>query len=184
MLNRKGQESAPFELLIAVIVMGFVIFIGLNAMNILNEQKCYNEINAKLEEMKTKLEAAVTERSPQQIVFQLSTCYNPEEEHVSIGDESEPRICAEYCGTARNVCTLLNYFYSGKSSGSAFAIRKCIDISPDTVFPYLAGNCPDRQDEELIDFRDEIKQGTYLLVNKTAVTSTYPTICAYRMKDS
>jgi hypothetical protein len=184
MLNRKGQESAPFELLIAVIVMGFVIFIGLQAMNILNEQKCYNEIDAKLEEMKTKLEAVVTERSSQQIVFQLSSCYNPKEERIYISDEAEPRICAAYCGTARNICTLLNYFYSGKNTGSAFSIRKCINISPDTVFPYLAGNCPDRPDEELIDFRDEITQGTYLLVNKTAVTSTYPTICAYRVKGS
>ena len=73
MVNNKGQESAPFELLISVIIMGFVIFVGLIAMNQLNEQKCINETKAKLEEMKTKIETVVTERSPQQITFLLNT---------------------------------------------------------------------------------------------------------------
>jgi len=177
MLNRKGQESAPFELLVAVIVMGFVIFVGLQAMDQLNKQKCFNETNAKLEEMKTKLETTVTEGSPQQIHIRMSSCFNEEEETIRIKDYSEPALCAEYCGAAKNLCTLLQYYYSGSG---AFSIRKCLSISPDTVFPYNVGNCPEKEGTELIDFRDEVVQGSYLLVNKTGVTSTYPTICAYR----
>lgn len=177
MLNRKGQESAPFELLVAVIIMGFVIFVGLRAMDQLNTQKCYNEVNAKLEEVKTKLETAVTEGSPQQIHLTMSSCFNEADETIKIKDYSEPALCADYCGTAKNLCTLLQYYYSGTSS---FSIRKCLSISPDTVFPYNVGNCPEKEGTELIDFRDEIVQGSYQIINKTGVTSTYPTICAYR----
>ena len=177
--NQRGQEAAPFELLVAVIIMGFVIFIGLEAMGQLNKEKCYNEINAKLEEMKTTLETVVTERSPQQISFNLSSCFNSRDERIKIKDYSQPLLCAEWCGAARNLCTLMEYYYSGEGG---FSYKKCLDISPNTNFPFNKGDaCPDRGDgEELVDFRDEIVQGQYLIVNKTTVTSTYPTICAYR----
>ncbi len=177
LLGQTGQESAPFELLVAVIIMGFVIFVGLQAMDQLNQQKCYNEINAKLEEMKTKLETVVTERSPQQINFMLSTCFNQEDETIRIKDYSEPALCAEYCGAARRLCTMLQYYYSGTGG---FSIRKCLNISPDTVFPDRVATCPAKEQHELIDYREEVEQGYYLLINKTSVTSTYPTICAYR----
>jgi hypothetical protein len=55
MVNAVGQEAAPFELLIAVIVMGFVIFAGMSAMEQLWLQKCYGTTDAKLEEMKASL---------------------------------------------------------------------------------------------------------------------------------
>ncbi len=179
MLGQKGQESAPFELLVAVIVMGFVIFVGLQAMEQLNLQRCYSETDAKLEAMKTSLETVVGQGSPQKITFRLSTCFNEEEENIRLKDYSEAPLCAEYCGSARNLCTLLQYYYNGNKG--AFSIRKCLNISPDTVFPFRAGTCPDRgEDYELVDYRDEIVQGSYNLVNKTSVTSTYPTVCAYR----
>ncbi len=180
MIGQRGQEAAPFELLIAVIIMGFVIFVGLRAMDQLNREKCFNETNAKLEEMKTKLETVVTERSPQQINFNLSPCFNPEEETVRIKDFSEPSLCAQYCGAARNLCTLLQYYYSGSGS---FSIRKCLNISPDSVFPAIIGRCLGKGGYELVDFRNKVVQGNYLLVNKTSVTSTFPTICAYRKED-
>jgi len=179
MIGQRGQEAAPFELLVAVIVMGFVIFIGLQAMESLNVQRCYNETDAKLEGMKTALETVVGQGSPQQINFRLSTCFNEEEEKIWIKDYSEPAMCSDYCGSAKNLCTLLQYYYKG---GNAFSIRKCINISPDTVFPYRTsstGACQEKEDMELVDFRDEITQGSYQLINKTSVTSTYPTVCAY-----
>jgi len=179
--GQKGQEAAPFELLVAVIVMGFVIFVGLQAMDQLNKQRCYNEVNAKLEEVKTKLETVVTERSPQQIDLIMSSCFNPDDETIKIKDFGEPALCAEYCGAAKNLCTLLQYYYQGTGS---FSIRKCLNITPDTVFPFHVGTCPDRGEEvELIDFREEVTQGFYQLINKTSVTSTHPTICAYRSVD-
>jgi len=180
MLGNKGQEAAPFELLVAVIIMGFVIFVGLRAMAIVDEQRCYNEINATLENMKTKLETVVTERSSQSINFRMSSCYNPRDEVIRIKDFSQPPLCAEYCGAAKRLCTILDYY----NRGEGFSIRKCLNISPDTVFPYNPGTCPERDGEKLVDYRNEMVQGNYLLVNKTSVTATYPTICAYRKSDS
>jgi hypothetical protein len=184
MVNNSGQESAPFELLIAVIIMSFVIFVGLIAMGNLTEQKCYNETVAKLEEMKTKIETVVAEKTPQQINFRLSACYDPDDEQIKIADYSEPAFCADYCGATKNLCTLLQYYYAGRNDTGGFAKRLCLNISPDADFP-KTGNCPSKEDEgyELVDFREEIVQGQYLLVNKTGVTSTFPTICAYRKAD-
>ena len=158
MVNEKGQESAPFELLIAVIIMGFVIFVGMVAMGQLSDQKCYNETKAKLEEMKTKIETVVAERSPQQINFTLSGCYNENDEDVKIQDHGEPAFCAEYCGATKNLCTLLQYYYSGRNETGGFALRNCLNISPDADFP-TSGNCPEKGNYELVDFRDEIGGG-------------------------
>ena len=180
MLNRKGQEAAPFELLVAVIIMGFVIFVGLNAMQTLDKQRCYNETDQKLETMKTMLETVVTERSSKSINFDTSQCYNSKDVSIRIKDYSEPALCAFYCGSTRNLCTLLQYFQNGSGS---FSIRKCVNISPDTIFPYNVGTCPEKEGSELIDFREDIVQGKYLLTNRTSATSTYPTVCAYRTMD-
>jgi hypothetical protein len=183
MVGNRGQESAPFELLIAVIVMGFVIFIGMRAMSDLMVQKCYGETDSKLEEMKTKLEIAVTQKSPQTLNFRLSSCFNEAEEIIKIKDFSEPQLCASYCGSAKSICTLLQYSYTGASGG--FSIRKCLNISPDTVFPQTAGNddsfkCKTRDKSELVNFRENIPQANYTFLNKTRATDTFPTICAYR----
>jgi len=181
MLNKRGQEGAPFELLVAVIVMGFVIFIGLQAMKMLNDQRCYNETDQKVETLKTLLETVVTEGSAQNIRFSMADCYNENDMSIRIKDYSEPALCASYCGSARNLCTLLQLYHGGDPS---FSIRKCLNISPDTVFPYNVGTCPEKPEYELVDFRDQIVQGTYLLTNQTSATSTYPTVCAYRKTNS
>ena len=55
-LGEKGQEAAPFELLIAVILMGFVIVVGIYATQQLEKQKCFQESNKKMEELKEAME--------------------------------------------------------------------------------------------------------------------------------
>jgi hypothetical protein len=181
MLNSKGQEAAPFELLVAVIIMAFVIFVGLQAMADLNMQKCYNETDAKLERMKTSLETTVNRGSPQQINFVLSSCFNPQNETIRVKEFNEPAMCASYCNVAKELCTLLQYYYSGEGG---FSIMKCLNISPDSTFPYREGvNCPAKPDYKLVDFRSGIEQGNYLLVNKTSVASPNPIVCAYRKGD-
>ena len=125
------------------------------------------------------IETVVVERSPQKITFLLNTCYNPKDEEVKIKDYAEPAFCAEYCGATKNLCTVLQYYNSGVNDTGSMSERLCLDISPDADFPTTGGNCPEKDNHELVDFRDEIAQGQYLLVNKTGVTSTFPTICAY-----
>ncbi len=185
MLDKRGQEAAPFELLIAVIIMGFVIYIGMRAMSDLNCQKCYGETDAKLEEMKTGLENAAKKKGPQTINFYLSGCFDPDDEVVRVKEVNEPEVCASYCGAAKRLCILLQYFYSGGGCGGSFSIRKCLDINPDTVFP-TGGRCGARAGMQLVDFRESggIKQGYYLLIDKTSATDTFPTVCSYVREES
>ncbi len=183
MINARGQEAAPFELLIAVIVMGFVIFAGMNAMEQLWLQKCLGTTDAKLEEMKTVLETAVDQKSPQSINFRLSGCFDENDEDIRIADWDEPTFCAEYCGSPKNLCTLLEYSNTGRR---LFSIKKCLNIPPDTVFPsqrFAGAKCSTREREELQDFDTLIPQGDYILINKTLATDTFPTICAYRREE-
>jgi hypothetical protein len=180
MVNSKGQESAPFELLIAVIIMGFVIFAGMQAMRQLWLQKCFGTTDAKLEELKTLVETSVSQKSPRTINFRLSGCFNEGDETIEITDRDEPGICADYCGSPKPLCSLLEYSNSGTSS---FTMIKCLEIPPDTFFPsqkYSGGRCTPRDDSLLIDLEEDMPQGDYLFVNETLATDTFPTICAYK----
>lgn len=180
MFNKSGQEGAPFELLVAVIVMGFVIFAGMQAMEQLWVQKCYGTTDAKLEEMKTILETAVDQKSPQNLNFRLSGCFSENDESIRVSDWDEPTFCAEYCHSPKKLCTLLEYNNLGRN---IFSIAKCLNIPPDTVFPsqrFTDAKCPMREGYVLQDFDTGIIQGEYLLINKTLATDTFPTVCAYK----
>ncbi|MFH0970097.1 MAG: hypothetical protein V1776_01405, partial [Candidatus Diapherotrites archaeon] len=70
----RGQESAPFELLIAVILMGFVLFAGYEAILRLREQTCANTINAALEGMTRNLQNVATGKGTAQFNFSFGDC--------------------------------------------------------------------------------------------------------------
>ncbi len=187
-LSEKGQESAPFELLVAVIIMGFVIFIGTRVMQDVNCEKCKGETNKNLNNMVTALNDAET-GAPIQISFFLSGCFNQQEEKIWIDDEDNDQVCAAYCGAEKELCTLLKYYGNGCGG---FSIIKCLEITPETYFPSTTGGrCKERQGMQLVDFRERDepiatrgnKQGNYLLVNKKGQGETFSTICAYRKED-
>ncbi len=187
MINLKGQESAPFELLIAVIVMGFVISVGIIAIDKLRCEKCFGETTAKLEEMKTTLEITVNQQSPQTINFYAGDCINRPEESVMIKDYADPQFCAALCHSPKPLCTVLKYDSTASGCG-AFSLAKCINISPDTVFSVTACEnesckCKSMEKTELVDFRENVPSGNYLLLNKSRSNDSYPTICAYRLQD-
>jgi hypothetical protein len=187
MFSQKAQESAPFELLVAVIIMAFVLFVGLNAIIKTNQEQCFAQIDKSLEEFKVKMEIAVTQKSPQTIFLKLSDCFNPEDEEIIIRDHDNALFCADLCGTAEITCTSLNYI--NKTQQNLRIIQKCLNISPETVFPAntSAGRCVDSSaleqqfQQEFVpqDFKSGIFQGNYLLINKTLATDTFPTVCAY-----
>ena len=182
MLNRKGQEGAPFEMLIAVIIMGFVIFAGLNAMREVTNQRCVGQTNAKLEEFKTVIETAVSQKSPQTINFRLSGCFDEADETIKISDWDDATFCADLCGSPKKLCSLLEYSNTGSNP---FHERKCLDIPPYAIFPsqkFAGAKCEDWTDDgyELEDLDYEARQGDYILVNKSSAIDSTPTICAYR----
>ena len=176
-LNKRGQESAPFELLVAVIIMGFVIFVGMNAMEMMRVEQCHGKIDQKLEEFKTRLQITVNSKSPQSINFTLPTCFSSKTEEITIDTMDDAKACASYCQSVKQSCNLLFY------SNAEFSIRKCLDISPSTFFPMDGSKCPTLQDfpeAGLVNLNEgSIPQGRYTFVNKTPAIASFPTICAY-----
>lgn len=190
-LNQRAQESAPFELLIAVILMGFVLFAGFQAMEHLREQTCANTINAALENMARNLQNVATGKGNPQINFSFDNCsakINDCENFSTLSsttdimciqliDSTDPNVCSSYCSSARSICSLLQY--KGKND----TFTKCVDISPSTVFPTgVSAQCPNRSADgwELQDFSGEtIQQGTYSFLKASDLTATVPIVCAY-----
>ncbi|MDD5163664.1 MAG: hypothetical protein PHD95_05665 [Candidatus ainarchaeum sp.] len=179
-LGRKGQEEAPFELLIAVIIMGFVLFIGLKAMTTLDEQRCSQQTEQKLEDLKTKLEIVINQKSPQFLDFRAD-CYDPKDETIKISYSERPQVCADYCSSGASICRLLEY--SNSKKGVYF--KKCLNINPNTVFS--SPDCPDLQASEkkilLEEFVDIVPRGVIYFNNKET-SASFPTVCAYCREDS
>lgn len=197
-MNQKGQESAPFELLVAVIIMGFVMFVGMYAMANLQREQCYNETLKTIQDFSRTLEEVAT--TPGHIknynlAFPAGCGAGPKRE-VMIGTRlvpteqlllrtwSNPEYCANQCGSSGSLCVMLHY-----SPFERQGITKCINIPPDTWFPPqesvgTPGGCTDKLNHttayRLVTVRSDIPEGYYLFQNISSPNSTNPVICAYR----
>lgn len=184
-LGNRGQEEAPFELMIAVIVMGFVLLIGLSAMNELQKQKCNNDLEAKLEDLKTKIEIVINQKSPQLMDFSVSSCYNPQDEVIKVVYNERANLCADFCSSGTSICRFLEYY--NQKAGVQF--RKCLNINPQTVFgedTTQGGQCENKRTSEkkiAVDLQKGIPRGIYNLYNKET-TSSFPIVCAYCNENS
>ena len=190
-LNSRGQESAPFELLIAVILMGFVLFMGYQAISNLQKQTCANTINSQLEGMARNLQNVATGKGSTQFRFSFEGCAaqindcdnfsalsgNTDIMCIQLIDSTDPNVCSSYCSSARSICSLLQF----KAQNDTYT--KCVDISPSTVFPAQgSAQCPDRTAEGWVlqDYTSgTIQQGTYSFLKASDLTSTVPIVCAY-----
>jgi len=184
MPGQRGQESAPFELLIAVIIMTFVIVVGLEATNVLAEQKCKGEIEQNLEQMKTALENVVTQKGKANLFFDIPNCFEGEgQTSVRIKGWKDSAICGRFCGGARDSCTLVSY------SSPRFVLTKCLRISHNTTFG-TGSTCDrgelgsDKDNWEARDLKDDagILQGNYTFISRFDLTGSYPIVCAYKRK--
>lgn len=197
-MNQKGQESAPFELLVAVIIMGFVMFVGMYAMTNLQREQCYNETLKTIQDFSRTLEEVAT--TPGHIKnYNLafpSGCGAGQKREIMIGTRlvlteqlflrawSNPEFCATKCESSGSLCVMLHYIRQ-----DAYGITKCINIPPDTVFPRqesagTQGGCANKINSspayELVNVRSDISEGYYLFQNISSPNSTNPVICAYR----
>jgi len=128
LVNFKGQEEAPFQLLVAVILMTFVILVGLNAMNEAEKQKCFNDTEKQLNDLKLGIEKTAVYRQPSGVNFNPSGC-TKKESFVLIKSDEE-RLCKSLCLNSSRNCLLLRY-----STPDLTGIQdKCIDVAYDTQF--------------------------------------------------
>ena len=96
-IGQKGQEEAPFELLVAVIVMGFVLFVGMQAMMQLQLSECTGRTERTLESLKTSIETVATEKGKQNIAFRLPGCFRESEQEIRVRQISDRQSCMHFC---------------------------------------------------------------------------------------
>ncbi len=170
MLSKKGQESAPFELLIAVIIMGFVIFFGLQALTQINKEQCSGKLNRNLEEFRIELEDVVQNNSVGKINFDLPSCYKGQE--VKINKYNNSRICSAYCGIGRELCVVLELW-----TADGLTDRRCLNVSYNIDFE---GSAVCGTGETLVDpdsslLEGVIPEGYYTISNET-LGQSFPTV--------
>ena len=109
----KGQVSAPFEILVAVIVMGFVILAGTYALKNLSENTCLGDKRKEMGDLVTSLRDVVlgSDLTFRNITFQTKACFNSKAESIQLNAYNEQSKCTAYCGSGVS-CVLLEYIYN------------------------------------------------------------------------
>jgi len=180
--RQRGQEAAPFELLVAVIIMTFVILLGYRALEQVSEIKCKGEAEGELEKMKTTLENIVKQKGKENLSFYAPVCAQEKETRIRIRGFEDERICAAFCGGSRRSCTILSY------STPKFSLNKCLRISINTTFgsgeTCTGQEVSNPEQFEAMDLKGDagVENGSYILVSKFDLTGSYPIICAYKRK--
>lgn len=179
-MNQKGQESAVFELLIAIIVMGFVIVIGFNALTTLEEKTCEGTLNQNLEDVRSAIEEVVKTKSKVNVSFSLPTCYPQKESSLKIIDRDSIQFCSAICEGSVRQCTILSF------SSPEYTTSKCLRISSATNFVDSSSCDASILDGsyEAVDWKgvNGITPGDYTLIRESSIFSQAPVICVYRKK--
>jgi len=194
LLGCKGQEEAPFELLIAVIVMGFVIVMGINAIFTLNREQCQGDIEKQMESIKSSLEIAARGEGSQNIYYSLPSCFGEKESKLQITERDDPQSCSYYCGGNSYNCILLSFASPTYNSLKCLKLSNAITFperntnnSPPicNVLPSVADHQPGEPYFEPIDWREgAIPQGRYTLMKEINLYTSQPMICAYLRSDT
>ncbi|MBS3061439.1 MAG: hypothetical protein J4215_02545 [Candidatus Diapherotrites archaeon] len=171
-MKNRGQESAPFEVLISVIIMGFVIVIAFTAMNVLMEEQCKAEIKRSGSELKSKVQEVV-KGTDTQLNFFPPGCFDQKKESIKLRVLNSEPLCNYYCGGTKRECLLFEY--------DAVDWRELICLESASVLTQFltSSPCQDRDGYKLVNFKDSIPRGAYTLVNKSGNNSAFPNICAY-----
>lgn len=186
MPSEKAQSSAPFEVLIAVIIMGFVLYMGYQAVIYLSEEQCKAGLKEQAANLKAKVQEAVNGNSVL-LNFFPPTCFQRTETEMRLTVVSSSARCSSICGKTQGECLFLTY-----RSGN-YAYDLCFDNAP-TYTTFLTGNpCPLQTGFDLKDFRNpdqtgtnadgqsknSIPSGVYNIQNITGSSENVPKLCAY-----
>ncbi len=149
-LSSRGQESAPFELLVAVIIMVFVIMVGTYALGEMEKQTCKGKILGELQRIKLSIESISKGSGKETINISVPACLNADRLEFKLKEWDDPQICSDLCGGSQSLCTLL-YFTAGRTIDRGppeevewiWSHSECVKISINTTFETEASNCQD-----------------------------------------
>lgn len=177
-----GQASAPFELMVAVIIMSFVMVVGYMVLDTVNTQVCLNSVDREMTEFKLALEDSVARMSSTPLVFRPEgTCFNSKKAHLKIYVEENRSRCSSICGFAANSCFVM-YFDIDEMMGSTKV--KCLNLPAFTSFqeePTCVDSVLQGQGYSTIDPTIEGKflPGSYIIRNISPAGHPFPMICVW-----
>lgn len=176
-MNDKGQEGAPFEVLVSVVIMGFVIIVALQAMNTVTTEQCKAQIRAEGSLLKTKVHDVVAGKSVT-FTFDPPTCFGQKDETIQLRTIENEALCSAICGITKKSCIVF-YYRAGADTGEEFMDQQCLQNASINTSFLSQGPCALRDGFDLVDFKNAIPRGSYTLVNG-AQGSGFPQICAYK----
>lgn len=179
--NSKAQSSAVFEVLIGVIIMGFVLFFGFKALEAMSKEKCANSIASEMATFARAIEHVVDQRYTNEVNFWPERCFKNAE--IKLSTIQSKAVCSSICQEGKSECVVLDFF------SPDYVHRECVNIPLKTSFSTTigalgSGGCEDKSSEgyELVDLYNApggIPAGHYLLVYATPPGYAFPVICAY-----
>lgn len=183
MVDHKAQAAAPFELFVAVIIMGFVIVIGYSVLQGVYTEVCLNSVDREMTNLKLAIEDTVNRKSSNNVFFHPdSQCFSTTEASLKIVLETNNKVCASRCGYPSDECYIMTF----SNSKIAHSLRqKCLDLPPYTNFLVEGTLCGS---EELAQDgystvdpinSDSLKMGTYVIRNVSPAGDTYPKVCVW-----
>lgn len=177
-LNQKGQSGAPFELLVAVIIMAFVIIIGAQVINSTNEKVCENNVHKSVLEFKGFLEDTVNRKSVNKFIFYPDDpCFEVSKAVTKIEKLFDEKSCLANCGQPLSSCWVIS-FNSVEERTKSIYYRTCVNLPVYTTFLGTSGDCFE-EGFVAVNVLEKIPFGQYTLkyYAEEDDTSSVPKIC-------
>jgi uncharacterized protein (UPF0333 family) len=179
--NQKGQAAAPFELLVAIIIMTFVIIVGTQMLNRVNEQVCINHVESEMSKFVNYLEETANKKTTNQFIFSPQTsCFNQSSHEMKIVRGGDIRVCSAKCGISQDTCYIMIFYTPDVSLGFK---ERCVNLPVFTNFETADSICTTTGDlagYSVIVPGEKIPFGSYILKNVARVGETWPSICFYK----
>lgn len=180
----KGQMNSPFELLVTMVIIVFVILLGSQMLAYAGNKTCENGVNSEISEFKTNLEDAANGRSSKEFTFYPdNVCFDKSKAIIKLQRLSTQRECSAICGKPTDACWVL-IFNSNESKDGIF-LQRCLALHSYTSFLTDSTNCSTADKEELdgynvLDPTQIMPLGKYILRNVAGVGESLPKICTFQ----
>jgi hypothetical protein len=179
-IGERAQAAAPFELLVAVVIMSFVMVVGYVVLDDVNTQVCLQSVDREMTEFKLAMEDSVARMSSAPLAFRpQGSCFSSKKSELQIYNEETRAVCAAVCGFASDECYIMKF--TSELPGSTK--RKCLNLPPYTNFQ--VDMCVDEQLSGTgyapIDptVKGEFLAGSYVIRNVSPAGHPFPLICVW-----
>ncbi len=186
-ISSKAQMSAPFELLVAVIIMTFVVIIGTQMLELSQKQVCLSSVDREISKFVINLQNSANNRSVVKFEFRPDNCYNESKTVSKIFLFSDSHSCASRCGLS-GIESCFVFVFNSADIPDGFR-QKCIAIPAYTTFLGVDDKCDTTGEfsgylpiNPLADGSSIILPGSYVIKNVASAAQTYPELCVYVKK--